>query len=60
MDQPFEMSQEHVRRTAAGMVAVHGREAERICQGQIDKMRRRKDAVGQRLWENVLAQLAGR
>ena len=57
MDQSFDLSSEHVRLSAAGMVAAHGGDARRICQGQIDKMRRRKDAVGERLWRTVLEQL---
>jgi hypothetical protein len=54
MDQILEMSVEHVRRSAAGMIAAYGGQAGQICQQQIDKMRRRKDTAGERLWSNVL------
>jgi hypothetical protein len=59
MDQILEMSTEHVRRSADGMIAAYGGQAGQICQQQIEKMRRRKDAAGERLWCNVLEQLRG-
>ena len=58
MDQSLDLSLEHVRLSVAGMVAAHGRDAERICRAQIEKMRRRKDVAGERLWRTVLEQLA--
>ena len=45
---------EHVQRSATGMIATYGGEASRICEHQIEKMRRRKDAAGERLWQDVL------
>jgi hypothetical protein len=50
----FEVSPEHVQRSAAGMIAAHGSQAGNVCQAQIDKMRRRNDAAGERLWCSVL------
>lgn len=55
----MDASAEQVRRSAAGMIAAFGGDADRICQDQIDKMRRRGDEVGERLWRNVLEQLRG-
>jgi hypothetical protein len=45
---------DHVRRSAAGMIATFGGEAAKICQEQIDKMRRRGDVAGERIWREVL------
>lgn len=36
------------------MIAAYGVQAGAICQQQIDKMRRRNDAAGERLWRDVL------
>lgn len=51
------LEDEHVQRSAAGMIAAYGGEADRICEQQIAKMRRRKDAPGERLWLDVLARI---
>jgi hypothetical protein len=51
------LEDEHVRRSADGMIAAYGGEAGRICEHQIEKMRRRKDAAGERLWQDVLEQI---
>jgi hypothetical protein len=54
MDQSIELNADHVRRSADGMIAAYGVQAGAICQQQIDKMRRRNDAAGERLWRDVL------
>ena len=57
MKQIVEMNEEHVRRSADGMIAAYGVQAGQICQKQVDKMRRRNDAAGERLWLTVLDQI---
>jgi hypothetical protein len=59
MEQSLEMSAEHVRRSADGLIAAYGGQAGQICEQQIEKMRRRNDAAGERLWRTVLEQLRG-
>ena len=54
MDASIEMNMDHVRRSADGMIAAYGGAATQICQQQIDKMRRRNDLAGERLWRTVL------
>jgi hypothetical protein len=57
MDQSFSFGAEQVRRSAAGMIEAYGHEAGRICEAQIAKMCRRKDAAGEQVWRDVLAQI---
>jgi hypothetical protein len=59
MGQILENNAEHVRRSADGLIAAYGGQAGAICQQQIDKMRRRNDAAGERLWRNVQELLRG-
>jgi hypothetical protein len=48
---------DRVQRSAAGMIAVYGADAVKVCQDQIDKMRRRNDVAGEALWRNVLERI---
>jgi hypothetical protein len=52
------VSEDHAQRSAAGMIAAYGADAEKICLAQLEKMRRRKDGAGEQVWQGVLRQIA--